>query len=170
MRHFLPILITLLFLISCKNDMKVTYGSYEEYPVYEGNLGLIYSPEKSRFRIRAPTADAIKIRLYDQDLGGEPTAVQDLKRDNQGTWQATFNEDLEGKYYTFEATIDRKNLGETPDPYVRAVGTNGKRGQVIDFVKTNPEGWLAHQKPALKNVNDIIIYELHIRDLSLIHI
>ncbi|MFT4758799.1 MAG: pullulanase [Saprospiraceae bacterium] len=167
MRQALPLFLFLIFLISCKNNMKITYGSYEEYPVYEGNLGLIYSPEKSRFRIWAPTADAIKIRLYDQDLGGNPAFEQDLKRDSHGTWQATFNEDIEGKYYTFEATIDGKNLEETPDPYVKAVGTNGKRGQVIDFSKTNPKDWLTHAKPALENLNDIIIYELHVRDLSM---
>lgn len=167
MRQIFALLLTLLFLISCNNDMKVTYGSYEEYPLYEGNLGLMYSPEKSQFRIWAPTADALKIRLYDQDLGGEPTTTQDLQRDHQGTWQVTFDKDLKGKYYTFEATIDGKNLGETPDPYVKAVGTNGKRGQVIDFTKTNPKNWLGHQKPALNNINDIIIYELHVRDLSM---
>ena len=167
MRHFLLILITISFLISCKNDMKTTYGTYEEYPVYEGSLGLIYSPEKSRFRIWAPTAEAVKIRLYDQDLGGKSTIEQDLKKDSQGTWQATFNEDIIGKYYTFEAIINGKNMGETTDPYVKAVGTNGKRGQVIDFAKTNPKGWKGHQKPVLNHLNDIIIYELHVRDLSM---
>lgn len=160
------ILLVLFTAISCKNDMKVTYNSYEEYPVYEGTLGLIYAPKKSRFQVWAPTADKVKIRLYNQDLGGEPAVEQDLKKDSQGTWQATFTEDIEGKYYTFEATIDGKSLGETPDPYVKAVGTNGKRGQVIDFAKTNPEGWANHTKPALKNLNDIIIYELHVRDVS----
>lgn len=167
MRQIFAFVFTILFLISCNNNMKTTYGSYEEYPLYEGNLGLIYSPKKSQFRIWAPTADAVKIRLYDQDLGGEPTDVQDLKRGEQGTWQTTFNENLKGKYYTFEVTIDGKKLGETPDPYVKAVGTNGKRGQVIDFAKTNPKNWLGHQKPVFNNINDIIIYELHVRDLSM---
>lgn len=167
MHHSLPFFIAFIFLISCQNDMKTTYGNYEEYPIYEGHLGLNYSPKKSQFRIWAPTADAIKIRLYDQDLGGQPTTEALLKKDVQGTWQITFNEDILGKYYTFEATIDGENLGETPDPYVKAVGTNGQRGQVIDFEKTNPEGWESYQKPVLNNLNEAIIYELHIRDLSM---
>lgn len=149
----------------CTNKM-IKYGSYEEYPVYEGNLGLTYRKEKSRFRIWAPTAEEVKLRFYAQDLDGKPTLEREMKRDVQGTWQATFNKNLEGKYYTFEAKVDGKWLGETPDSYVKAVGTNGKRGQVIDFLKTNPEDWLTHEKPALQNPTDIILYELHIRDLS----
>ncbi|MAT55839.1 MAG: type I pullulanase [Saprospirales bacterium] len=55
---------------------------------------------------------------------------------------------------------------ETPDPYARAVGVNGLRAMVVDLEKTNPPGWEKDQRPPLKGYNDIILYELHLRDFS----
>lgn len=55
---------------------------------------------------------------------------------------------------------------ETVDPYAKAVGVNGYRGMVVDLAKTNPAGWDNDQRPPLKNINDITLYELHLRDFS----
>jgi pullulanase len=54
-----------------------------------------------------------------------------------------------------------------PDPYAKAVGTNGKRAMLVDLKKTNPTGWEKDKQPTLKNATDAIIYELHIRDASI---
>ena len=90
-----------------------------------------------------------------------------MKRGENGVWEAVINKNTEGKYYTFQTLINEKWGEEVPDPYVKAVGVNGRRGQVIDFAKTNPTGWEKDTKPALKNPTDVILYELHIRDLSM---
>jgi pullulanase len=37
---------------------------------------------------------------------------------------------------------------------------------VVDLKSTDPAGWAKDKKPAQKNFTDIIIYELHVRDLS----
>jgi len=62
---------------------------------------------------------------------------------------------------------DDKWLLESPDIYAKAVGVNGNRGMVVDLASTNPANWRNDKKPALKNFTDIIIYELHIRDISI---
>ncbi|MEL6926120.1 MAG: type I pullulanase, partial [Bacteroidota bacterium] len=55
---------------------------------------------------------------------------------------------------------------ETPGIYAKAVGVNGKRAAIIDFAETDPEGWSADQRPVLAGPNDIILYELHVRDIT----
>src|SRR5690606_41831591 len=55
---------------------------------------------------------------------------------------------------------------EVVDPYARAVGVNGERGMVVDLRRTNPEGWDALRKPEYVRFTDAVIYELHIRDLT----
>ena len=50
----------------------------------------------------------------------------------------------------------------------KAVGVNGDRAAVIDLRETDPEGWEADCAPELKMYSDIILYELHHRDLVLI--
>ena len=58
-------------------------------------------------------------------------------------------------------------VNEVVDPYAKAVGVNGKRGMVIDLNSTNPEGWEEDRKPELKAPTDSIIYEAHVRDLTI---
>ena len=41
--------------------------TYDEYPVYDGDdLGLRYSAEKSVFKVWAPSASDLKIKIYDK--------------------------------------------------------------------------------------------------------
>lgn len=56
---------------------------------------------------------------------------------------------------------------EAVDPYVRAASVNGDKGVVIDLNETNPKKWKANKKPEFKKPEDAIIYELHVRDLSI---
>ncbi|MEM9922134.1 MAG: type I pullulanase, partial [Bacteroidota bacterium] len=145
----------------------ITYNSYEEYPVYEGtDLGLQYTKEGSTFKLWAPAAEAARVRLYEKDLGGEALQSQDMKRGEKGVWTLEIPEDLQGKYYAFQTKNKGQWSDEVPDPYVKAVGANGKRGAIIDWSTTNPPNWEGDQRPPLAHPTDIVLYELHIRDLS----
>lgn len=143
------------------------YASFEDYPVYEGDdLGLAYSPERSAFRLWSPAAADARIHLYSHPTDGGPDRTVPLKRDVQGTWLAEIKEDLLGMYYTFQVQHDGEWLEEAPSPYAKAVGTNGVRAQVIDLAATNPDGWGNDRRPKLSQPTDAIVYELHIRDIS----
>ena len=163
------IIISLLMATACQQTADETqYASYSDYPVYEGaDLGLSYSPEQSTFRLWAPTAGAVRLYFYDLPLGGQPTRTVNMDKSDKGVWVASFSEDLKGQYYTFQVQYEGEWLDEAPDPYVKAVGTNGQRGQVVNLSETDPEGWAADKRPALAGPTDIILYELHIRDLSM---
>lgn len=145
-----------------------TYASYDDYPVYVGtDLGLTYTPKKSVFKLWAPSADKTTLRFYDKGVGGKALEEIKMKREEQGVWSVQVKKDLLGKYYSFQTFVNGQWGEEVPDPYVKAVGVNGKRGHVINFEKTNPIGWAGEKRPALKNPTDIILYELHMRDLSM---
>ncbi len=140
---------------------------YSDYPVYtRRDLGVKYSPAKTVFKVWAPKASEVKLRLYEAGNGGEATSTIDLKKGLKGTWSVTINKDIKNKYYTFQVQQDGKWLREAPDIYAKAVGVNGARGMVADMASTNPAGWRNDKKPIQKSFNDIIIYETHIRDIS----
>lgn len=141
--------------------------SYDDYPVYSGNdLGVNYSPAQTVFKLWAPTAAAVKLRLYAAGDGGKALHTISLVKEKDGVWEKVLKQDLKNKYYTFQANFNGRWRQERPDIYAKAVGVNGKRGMIVDLRSTNPVGWTKDKKPAQKSFTDIIIYELHMRDLS----
>ena len=114
---------------------------FEEKYTYSGELGFEWSPEKTAFRLWAPTAEKAKVRLF---KSGNPAAEDcfeeiEMVSDVCGTWVAEKEGDLNGVYYTFSVTVDGEKK-EAADPYARAAGTNGKRSMVIDLSETGRLG------------------------------
>jgi len=143
-------------------------GPFDAYPVYSGNdLGVAYSPSKTDFKVWAPKASQVTLRLYEAGDGGQAIGAISMEKGINGLWTTSISKDLKNKYYTFQVMQDGMWLSECPDIYAKAVGVNGKRGMVADMTSTNPENWANDEKPVLKSFNDIIIYELHIRDVSI---
>jgi len=145
-------------------------AEFEAKYTYSGSdLGYTWTQDKTRFRVWAPTAVSVKLNLY---RSGDPDARDLLESvsmtaDVNGTWVAENQGNLNGIYYTFLVDVDG-SLREVCDPYARTTGVNGHRAMVLDLKSTDPDGWAADRNPhAGKNITDSVIYELHIRDLSI---
>jgi pullulanase len=85
----------------------------------------------------------------------------------QGTWTASINRDIAGKFYTFRIMVNGKWNNEVPDPYAKSVGVNGRRAMVVDLARTNPEGWNKDKTTPMTSKTNAVIYELHVRDASI---
>ncbi|MFK7775316.1 MAG: type I pullulanase [Saprospiraceae bacterium] len=157
--------------ISCKNDntpVKLRYEKIEDYPVYDGDdLGFLFSPDQTIFKFWSPNAQDGRVFIYEKDDESAIISSHKMKLDQNGVWSVTVKKNLDGKYYAFQVKRNNDWKNESPDPYSVACGRNGYRSQVLDFSKTNPSGWENDQRPPLAQPNDIIIYELHVRDLSI---
>jgi pullulanase len=141
--------------------------SYDQYPEYRGSdLGMQWSPNVTHFKLWSPPAEAARLHLYAASLGGEPVKTIALKAQENGVWHTALDGDQQGKYYTIQVKIGGKWLTETPDPYAKAVGANGQRGMIVNLEATHPMGWASDKRPPLAHPTDIILYELHVRDLS----
>ena len=143
---------------------------FESQYTYAGDdLGAIWTKERTTFRVWAPTAEALKVNLYTSGTPGTDDRIGqiDMISDVNGTWIAAAEGDLNGVYYTYEVTVGGVTR-EACDPYARTTGVNGARAMVIDLSSTNPEGWDTDTDPHYGNsIVDAVIYELHVRDLSM---
>lgn len=147
---------------------KNEYASYELYPVRSGSLAeMEYTPESTNFTLWAPTADEVRLMLFDEGDGGHAYETLSMVSDKEGTWTAKVDKDLIGKFYTFNVKIKDQWLGDTPGINAKAVGVNGKRAAIVDMKATDPEGWAEDKRPALASVADAVIYEMHHRDFSI---
>lgn len=140
----------------------------ERFPFYNGNdLGVQYSPGSTKFRVWAPEASQVTLRIYDQGHEGTLLETLQMKKSKNGTWVKKLKGDRVNQYYTMQATINGEVKNEVPDPYAKAVGVNGKRGMIVDLPSTNPPGWKQTPRPPLNSFADMVIWEIHMRDFSI---
>ena len=141
---------------------------------YDGELGAIYSPSKTTFKVWSPVSKEIKLRIYEN---GTPTSVDaskgndtfteyEMTKGEKGVFSYELSGDLQGKYYTyFVKNSSNPNGKEVVDPYAKGCGVNGLRGMVVDFSRTNPTGWddvnyLTYDR------KELAVYETHIAELT----
>ena len=152
--------------------MPINYSSidFEKEFTYRGNdLGAVWTKEKTTFRVWAPTATKVMLNLYSGGTPGCNDLIEQLKmvKAENGTWTAVKRGDLNGIYYTYSVTANRRTQ-EACDPYARTTGVNGKRAMVLDLASTDPVGWDADRDPhAGIPFTDVVIAEVHVRDMSI---
>ncbi len=141
---------------------------FAKFPAYAGeDLEMTVTPAGTIFKLWSPEAQEVKVSIYPTDRNSSAIATATMTKGECGVWNATFPEQLYGKFYTFNVRHDGKWLGETPGVWAKAVGTNGQRAAVINFSATNPAGWESDKGPDIKNITDAVIYEMHHRDFSM---
>ncbi len=146
---------------------------FVERLTYTGtDLGVTYTPQATTIKAWAPTSQSLKLRIYNNGtpksvsttLGDDTYVEHNFVYGDKGVWSITLQGDYHGKYYTFVT----ENIDETIeliDPYAKAAGVSGIRGLIVDFSKTDPDGW-AGVDYSVKKQTEIIPYELHVADLT----
>ncbi|SNR97776.1 type I pullulanase [Dokdonia pacifica] len=171
MRRILFFSCILMSILSCKEQPKHIPEIYESYTDYKGpenkDLWLAYSKEATTFKMWSPVAAKVQVHLYKNGHDGKPYETYQLEPSTNSIWTKTLKGDYDGTYYTYQIHVDGAWLKETPGIYAKAVGVNGNRAMVLDLERTNPEGWATDKGPSLKSPNDAVIYELHIRDMTI---
>lgn len=147
---------------------------YETADAQNLEYGALYTSTSTTFRVWAPIATSVGLKLYNDGQNGDAYSVLALKKRVQsggawsGVWELTVDGNLDGKYYTYVVS----NYGaetETIDPYAKACGANGLRGMVVNLDGTNPAGWandkhLYAKNPAAADVP--IVWEASVGDFS----
>lgn len=141
-----------------------------EKVTFTGKLGATYSKDSTVFKLWAPTASDVKVRLYktgtDSEKGAKlisETAMVFVK--SKGTWHLELSGDHKNQYYTYAVTINGKT-NEVVDPYAKAVGANGNRGMIVDLDSTDPDGWDNDKFNRVSSPVDAVIWEISVRDFS----
>lgn len=156
-------------------DVSILYKDeqFDKNYSYEGELGAIYSTNETVFKVWSPYSDSIKLRIYEN---GTPTSVDETKgsdkfieytmtSDEKGVFSYTLTGDQEGKYYTYVVSNRTYSNEEIVDPYAKSTGVNGLRGMVVNFEKTNPDGWTDISPLSIDRKN-LVVYETHVQDIT----
>ena len=149
-------------------------GVLDDIYAYDGPLGVGYEDGLPVLRVWAPTAQRVRLVLFDDadpDTAGDVTIMR--VDPETGVWTLAGEADWDRKYYLYEVTVFAPSTGAVEtnlvtDPYSVSLSTNSTRSQIVnlDDPDLKPEGWDARERPPLAAPEDIVIYELHIRDFS----
>ena len=122
-----------------------------KYRYDQTDLGATYTPEKTTFKVWAPTATKCVLNLYtkgsDEEEGADELGQYEMDYDETtGVWSTFVEGDQKNVYYTYSVTAksiasNTVTTKETADVYSVATGVNGQRSMVCDLDSTDPEGW-----------------------------
>ncbi len=138
------------------------------------DLGATVATKQTRFKLWAPTAQAVTLCQYPSATGSAASATR-LQRDTAtGMWSGQQAQNLQGQYYTYLVDGIVPGVGlvrnRVTDPYSVSLNTDSKRSYIADLnsAALKPAGWDQQATPPpLKAPVDMTVYELHVRDFSL---
>ena len=160
-------------------------GVLDDLYYYPGTLGVVFhagNPAWSDFpdlenyavklKVWAPTAQSVSLLIYDHEADATPSATVPMIYHN-GVWGAGGDISWQGKYYLYSVKVwvsadSAVDTNVTSDPYSIDLALNGTKSRItnLESASTKPSGWDNSTSPALANVGDLSLYELHVRDFS----
>jgi len=165
------------------NEFKNTY-------TYTGNdLGCVPTHTASVFKLWAPTSSRVQLKIFmsgtpaDLIVPFDPTrnwgTLYEMKLGDRGVWQIEVKDDLLSEtlgpyFYTYIVT-NSAGSNEVCDPYAKATGVNGRRAFIVDSsTLQKPTDWdkidtygAGSLLPKLSSPNELSVYEIHVRDLTI---
>ncbi|MGF2685155.1 pullulanase-type alpha-1,6-glucosidase [Marinobacter sp. DUT-3] len=148
-------------------------GVLDDLYAYDGSLGATVNGADTDFAVWAPTAQSMRLHVFNADgsmVSGYPV---DMTRNN-GVWEHTGNTaEVDRKFYQYEVTVyhprtDAIETTMTSDPYALSLSENGVYAQVVNLDDSDlkPANWDSLSTPPMQAPEDVVVYETHIRDFS----
>ena len=162
-------------------DMATHYQEFDAKWGYQGWLGYRQQDDDYRFKLWAPTANKVDLLIYDSVANDSKVwkivpmvrgqrESSDHVRNNCGVWYADVMGNLSGLAYQYKVYFDY-HTEIARDPYTIATSENGKKSAILShhdciFPAFQTE---AYEKAdwRLDNPCQAVVYEMHIRDLTI---
>ncbi|GAB4502495.1 MAG: pullulanase-type alpha-1,6-glucosidase [Anaerolineales bacterium] len=150
-------------------------GVLDDLFAYDGNLGVTFEGDSPRLSLWAPTAKSVSLMLFAAPGDSSPAATLPLKREPaSGVWTLMGEPAWAGKFYLYQVQVYVPSTGKietnlVTDPYSLALSTNSQKSQIVNLADPalQPADWNSTPLPTLAAPEDIVIYELHLRDFSI---
>ena len=150
-------------------------GVLDDLYTYGGPLGITYEAGLPILRLWAPTARSVSLHLFSDSKSSANRRRYPMELDaGTGVWMIQGESEWKWRYYLFEVEVYVPSLGRivhnmVTDPYSISLSMNSTRSQIVDLSDPTlmPPGWQTTPKPPLEAPEDIVVYELHVRDFSI---
>lgn len=130
---------------------------------YDGQLGAIYGKDKTVFRVFAPLANELYVRVR-RETQIDPVTVK-MDSIGHGVLEATVPGDWDGAGYYYFGKVNGVYIA-APDPYSFALSANARKSYVVDLNRILA---IKDDRKALAPIGSVsksVIYECSVRDMT----
>lgn len=168
----------LLFITIFLNKIEGKSLFFKHHVIQKDSISHIYSNKKlgsfvkdgkTYFRLFAPNAESVTLVTFNKVEDKKGKTIN-MKQSEDGVWMTELKGEKYGLFYGYN--VKQKKYKSTSkvlciDPYSRAVATyntymNPRKSIVVKDEEYNWEG----DAPLVKDWRDLIIYEMHIKDMT----
>lgn len=132
-------------------------------------LGSFIENDKTVFRLFTPSAHEVILVIFNSVEETEGELIE-MSRDSDGVWEISVDRNLTGIYYGYKVKhLSEDNLDELPlcvDPYAKAVASYTTYNNPRKSIVYNDEYNWEQDDYIQQDWRDLIIYEMHIRDMT----
>ena len=143
------------------------------------DLGVTYSSGAPTVRLWAPTAKSVSVQRFADSTTAVSTTHSMTLDPLSGVWSVVGDADWDRDFYLFDVQVYVPSLDAVvnnlvTDPYALTLSTDTSntadpRSQFVNLADADlkPAGWDSLTKPTLAAPEDIVVYEMHVRDFSI---
>lgn len=156
-------------------------GVLDDLYAYEGPLGPTYHVDgnitdyKIELALWAPTARSVHLLKYENATSVEPSVSLPMTKEQaSGVWHVQVPADWDRSFYRYQIDVfvpelQRFETSVVTDPYSVSLAVDSSMSQIVNLNDADllPVNWQALKKPVIEAPEDIVIYELHVRDFSI---
>lgn len=124
------------------------------FSALDETLGATIEDNKTTFSVWSPVAQSISV-VTDHN-------TYEMTRKDNGTYTVLVDSNLHGISYQYEVLLNNKTI-RVNDPYAKGLTVNSTKSVVIDMNQVQD---FPSQFPEIER-NDVVIYEVHTRDISM---
>jgi pullulanase len=138
--------------------------------------GVTWNGGSPTIRVWAPTVDletGVTLTLYSDAAGTVAEEVAMTLDPATGVWSATGSSAWNRRYYDFTLRVwsyaaETFVTNRVTDPWSLSLSADSRYSQVVNLADADlkPAGWDELELPAVAAPEDIVLYELHMRDFS----
>lgn len=129
------------------------------------DLGARWTKAETTFHVWSPPSRKVDLLLFESENSERFRRIS-MARGSNGVWSATVHGNLHGVFYQWELS-SYGQVRRAADVYGTAARADSTRSMVADLRATNPPGWGAPRPFQGKSQADAVLYEAHIRDLTI---
>lgn len=144
------------------NSRAVDFPEFDElFSCPKEPLGNFYSPEETTFKVWAPLATNVVLKISQKD---QPFIAYEMKRGNKGVYSLSLPGDYENALYVYLVNNNGVNR-QALDSYARGTSLNSRYSAIIDVHKAEK---IMKKEPTNKinGLIDSVIYETNVRDFT----